>query len=30
LSTMDKYEKLEKVGEGEYRKVYKARDKISG
>jgi len=30
MSTMDKYEKLEKVREGAYRKVYKARDKISG
>lgn len=27
---MDKYEKLEKVGEGTYGKVYKARDKITG
>ncbi|XVE86385.1 hypothetical protein DITRI_Ditri18aG0030800 [Diplodiscus trichospermus] len=27
---MDKYEKLEKVGEGTYGKVYKAKDKASG
>ncbi|XP_020237774.1 cyclin-dependent kinase B1-1 [Cajanus cajan] len=27
---MDKYEKLEKVGEGTYGKVYKAREKASG
>ena len=27
---MDRYEKLEKVGEGTYGKVYKARDKVSG
>ena len=29
-SGMDNYEKLEKVGEGTYGKVYKARDKRSG
>ena len=27
---MDQYEKLEKVGEGTYGKVYKARDKRTG
>ncbi len=27
---MDQYEKLEKIGEGTYGKVYKARDKASG
>ena len=27
---MDKYEKLEKVGEGTYGKVYKAREKATG
>lgn len=27
---MDHYEKLEKVGEGTYGKVYKARDKQTG
>lgn len=27
---MDKYEKLEKVGEGTYGKVYKAKDKATG
>ena len=30
FSGMDNYEKLEKVGEGTYGKVYKARDKRSG
>lgn len=30
MSGMDKYEKLEKVGEGTYGKVYKARDKLTG
>jgi hypothetical protein len=28
--SMDQYEKLEKIGEGTYGKVYKARDKASG
>jgi cyclin-dependent kinase len=27
---MEKYEKLEKVGEGTYGKVYKAQDKMTG
>ena len=27
---MDQYEKLEKIGEGTYGKVYKARDKLTG
>ncbi|KAJ6381594.1 hypothetical protein OIU77_030301 [Salix suchowensis] len=27
---MEKYEKLEKVGEGTYGKVYKAKDKVTG
>nr|GMD97002.1 cell division control protein 2 homolog C [Ipomoea batatas] len=27
---MEKYEKLEKVGEGTYGKVYKAKDKTTG
>lgn len=27
---MDQYEKLEKIGEGTYGKVYKARDKVTG
>lgn len=27
---MDRYEKLEKIGEGTYGKVYKARDKETG
>jgi cyclin-dependent kinase len=30
MSGMDSYEKLEKVGEGTYGKVYKARDKRTG
>lgn len=29
-SAMDGYEKLEKIGEGTYGKVYKARDKRTG
>lgn len=29
-STMENYEKLEKIGEGTYGKVYKARDKTTG
>lgn len=29
-STMDQYEKLEKIGEGTYGKVYKAKEKASG
>ncbi len=28
--TMDQYERLEKIGEGTYGKVYKARDIASG
>ena len=28
--TMENYEKLEKIGEGTYGKVYKARDKTTG
>lgn len=27
---MDQYEKLEKIGEGTYGKVYKARDRVTG
>jgi cyclin-dependent kinase len=27
---MENYEKLEKIGEGTYGKVYKARDKTTG
>lgn len=27
---MDNYEKIEKIGEGTYGKVYKARDKTTG
>ena len=27
---MDQYEKLEKIGEGTYGKVYKAREKSTG
>ena len=27
---MDQYEKLEKIGEGSYGKVYRARDKTTG
>ncbi|KAF4379565.1 hypothetical protein F8388_023582 [Cannabis sativa] len=30
VSAMDAFEKLEKVGEGTYGKVYKARDKVTG
>ena len=30
LNIVDKYEKLEKVGEGTYGKVYKAQDKATG
>ena len=30
VSAMDAYEKLEKVGEGTYGKVYKAREKATG
>ena len=30
MSGMENYEKLEKVGEGTYGKVYKARDKRTG
>ncbi len=29
-SNIDRYEKLEKIGEGTYGKVYKARDKEDG
>ena len=29
-SQMDQYEKLEKIGEGTYGKVYKAREKNTG
>lgn len=28
--SMENYEKLEKIGEGTYGKVYKARDKTNG
>lgn len=30
MPTVDQYEKLEKIGEGTYGKVYKARDKNTG
>lgn len=30
MSAKDAFEKLEKVGEGTYGKVYKARDKATG
>lgn len=30
MSSMDRYEKLEKIGEGTYGKVYKARDRHTG
>lgn len=30
LGTMDQYEKLEKIGEGTYGKVYKAKEKNTG
>lgn len=29
-SNVDRYEKMEKLGEGTYGVVYKARDKITG
>lgn len=29
-SPMEKYEKIEKVGEGTYGKVYKAQDRVTG
>ena len=30
LDAMDQYEKLEKIGEGTYGKVYKAKEKNTG